>query len=158
MVFEGAQGVLLDEHQGFHPYTTWSTTTFANAETLFAEAGAAHAALRLGGSACCARTRHGPGPLPTEDHAFTPALPEPHNGTGRWQGAFRLGHFDAIAHRYALAACGGADAPGPDPHAWTEEIRPAAHADRHGVPRPEARTETTPHPAGCWDYHPHHDH
>ena len=34
-----AQGVLLDEWRGFHPYTTWSTTTFANAETLLAEAG-----------------------------------------------------------------------------------------------------------------------
>jgi hypothetical protein len=32
-IFEGAQGVLLDEWHGFHPYTTWSTTTFANAET-----------------------------------------------------------------------------------------------------------------------------
>jgi len=32
VVFEGAQGVLLDEWHGFHPYTTWSTTTFANAE------------------------------------------------------------------------------------------------------------------------------
>src|SRR5690242_19781782 len=30
VVFEGAQGVLLDEWHGFHPYTTWSTTTFAN--------------------------------------------------------------------------------------------------------------------------------
>ena len=36
-VFEGAQGVLLDEWHGFHPYTTWSTTTFANAEKLLAE-------------------------------------------------------------------------------------------------------------------------
>ena len=34
VVFEGAQGVLLDEWQGFHPYTTWSTTTLANAEQL----------------------------------------------------------------------------------------------------------------------------
>ncbi|HEX9066670.1 MAG TPA: adenylosuccinate synthetase [Streptosporangiaceae bacterium] len=32
VIFEGAQGVLLDEWHGFHPYTTWSTTTFA-AET-----------------------------------------------------------------------------------------------------------------------------
>ena len=29
-VFEGAQGVLLDEWHGFHPHTTWSTTTFEN--------------------------------------------------------------------------------------------------------------------------------
>jgi adenylosuccinate synthase len=47
-VFEGAQGVLLDEWHGFHPYTTWSTTTFANAETLLAEADAAGTGTRLG--------------------------------------------------------------------------------------------------------------
>ena len=40
VVFEGAQGVLLDEWRGFHPYTTWSTTTFENAETLLRESGA----------------------------------------------------------------------------------------------------------------------
>ncbi|MCX5214062.1 adenylosuccinate synthetase [Kitasatospora sp. NBC_00240] len=107
VVFEGAQGVLLDEWHGFHPYTTWSTTTFANAETLLAESGAPGAALRLGVLRSYT-TRHGPGPLPTEDTALE--IPEPHNTTGSWQGAFRLGHFDAVAHRYALTAASGADA------------------------------------------------
>jgi len=51
VVFEGAQGVLLDEWHGFHPYTTWSTTTFANAETLLAEAGLAEAGLAEAGLA-----------------------------------------------------------------------------------------------------------
>ncbi|MGW0664710.1 adenylosuccinate synthetase [Streptodolium elevatio] len=111
VVFEGAQGVLLDEWHGFHPYTTWSTTTFANAEALLAEAtgDSARSATRLG----VVRTytpRHGPGPLVTEDAALTAALPDPHNGTGRWQGAFRVGHFDAVAHRYAVDVCGGVDA------------------------------------------------
>ncbi|MFC1404049.1 MULTISPECIES: adenylosuccinate synthetase [Streptacidiphilus] len=105
VVLEGAQGVLLDEWHGFHPYTTWSTTTFGNAGTLLAEAGAAPgSALRLG----VLRTytvRHGPGPLVTENPALGRALPEPHNGHGRWQGAFRRGDFDAVAHRYALAVC-----------------------------------------------------
>lgn len=109
VVFEGAQGVLLDEWHGFHPYTTWSTTTFANAEALLAEAGQADDALRLG-VVRTYTTRHGPGPLPTEDTAATTALPDPHNGTGRWQGAFRVGHFDAVAHRYAVDVCGGVDA------------------------------------------------
>uniref|UniRef100_UPI0005A7D513 adenylosuccinate synthetase n=1 Tax=Streptacidiphilus anmyonensis TaxID=405782 RepID=UPI0005A7D513 len=109
VVFEGAQGVLLDEWHGFHPYTTWSTTTFANAHTLLAEAGAADDALRLG-VVRGYTTRHGPGPLVTEDAALDARLPEPHNATGPWQGAFRRGHFDAVAHRYALRAAGGADA------------------------------------------------
>lgn len=109
LVFEGAQGVLLDEWHGFHPYTTWSTTTFANAETLLAEAGAPDGALRLG-VVRTYTTRHGPGPLVTEDPRLGPLLPEPHNGHGHWQGAFRIGHFDAVAHGYAVEACGGVDA------------------------------------------------
>jgi adenylosuccinate synthase len=108
VVFEGAQGVLLDEWHGFHPYTTWSTTTFANAETLLAEAGR-ESAFRLGVLRAYA-TRHGPGPFVTEDPALTADLPDPHNGTGRWQGTFRVGHLDAVALRYALAVTGGADA------------------------------------------------
>ncbi|MEU1836283.1 adenylosuccinate synthetase [Micromonospora chersina] len=105
-VFEGAQGVLLDEWHGFHPYTTWSTTTFANAEALLAEAGRAGTAQRLG-VLRVTTTRHGPGPLVTEE----PALPfaDPRNPTNPWQGRFRFGHFDAVAHRYALAAAGGVD-------------------------------------------------
>ncbi|HSA50393.1 MAG TPA: adenylosuccinate synthetase, partial [Yinghuangia sp.] len=47
VVFEGAQGVLLDEWHGFHPYTTWSTTTFAGADALLADAGAP-GAVRVG--------------------------------------------------------------------------------------------------------------
>ena len=120
VVFEGAQGVLLDEWRGFHPYTTWSTTTFANAETLLAEALLAEAllaeallaeagetALRLG-VVRCYLTRHGPGPFVTEDPTLE--LPEPHNRRGAWQGAFRVGHQDAVALRYAVEVTGGVDA------------------------------------------------
>ena len=105
VVFEGAQGVLLDEWRGFHPYTTWSTTTFANAETLLAEAG--ETAFRLG-VVRCYLTRHGPGPFVTEDPTLE--LPEPHNRHGAWQGAFRVGHQDAVALRYAVEVTGGVDA------------------------------------------------
>jgi adenylosuccinate synthase len=107
VVFEGAQGVLLDEWRGFHPYTTWSTTTFGNAEALLAEAGMPGEALRLGVTRCY-MTRHGPGPFVTEDPTLE--LPEPHNQAGRWQGPVRRGHLDAVALRYAIEACGGVDA------------------------------------------------
>lgn len=101
--------MLLDEWQGFHPYTTWSTTTFGNAEVLLREAGARGQALRLGVLRTYA-TRHGPGPFVTEDVALRAALPERHNQHGPWQGAFRVGHFDAVVTRYALDVCGGVDA------------------------------------------------
>ncbi len=108
VVFEGAQGVLLDEWHGFHPYITWSTTTFANAETLLAEAGMAGSSTRLGVLRTYA-TRHGPGPFVTEDDALTRTLPDRHNTGGQWQGPFRVGHFDTVATRYALEVCGGVD-------------------------------------------------
>jgi len=37
VVFEGAQGVLLDAWRGFHPYTTWSRCTCDNALELLSE-------------------------------------------------------------------------------------------------------------------------
>ncbi|TMR94181.1 adenylosuccinate synthetase [Nonomuraea basaltis] len=103
VVFEGAQGVLLDEDWGFDPHTTWSTTTFRNAEELLDGVGA----MRLGVLRTYT-TRHGPGPLVTEDPTLE--LPERHNAAGPWQGPFRAGHFDAVAHRYAADAAGGVDA------------------------------------------------
>jgi adenylosuccinate synthase len=108
VVFEGAQGVLLDEWYGFHPHTTWSTTTFGNALELLRDAGLdPGAALRLGVTRTYT-TRHGAGPMPTEDASLV--RPEPHNGTGRWQGAFRVGHLDLVGLRYAVDVCGGIDA------------------------------------------------
>jgi len=105
VVFEGAQGVLLDEWRGFHPYTTWSTTMFDNAETLLRESGAA--AIRLGVTRTY-QVRHGPGPFPTEDRTLD--LTERHNADGRWQGPFRVGHLDALALGYAARVTGGVDA------------------------------------------------
>ena len=99
-VFEGAQGVLLDEWRGWHPYTTWSTTTFDNVAAL------CDSFERLG-VVRTYTTRHGAGPFVTEAPLD---LPERHNGTGEWQGAFRVGHFDAVAHRYAAEVAGGVDA------------------------------------------------
>ena len=104
VVFEGAQGVLLDEHYGFHPHTTWSTTTFANADALLREHGAADV-LRIGALRAYA-TRHGEGPFVTEDAALD--LPERHSD-GRWAGAFRVGYTDLVALRYALRVAGAAD-------------------------------------------------
>jgi len=74
VVFEGAQGVLLDEWRGFHPYTTWSTTTFENAEALLKEAGMPGEALRLGVTRAYL-TRHGPGPFVTEDPTLELPVP-----------------------------------------------------------------------------------
>jgi adenylosuccinate synthase len=44
----------------------------------------------------------------TEDPTLE--FPESHNRHGTWQGAFRSGHFDAVALRYAAEVSGGVDA------------------------------------------------
>jgi adenylosuccinate synthase len=107
-VFEGAQGVLLDEWVGFHPFTTWSTCTFDNAVALLAEHASPVDAFRLGVLRSYA-TRHGAGPFPTACTELPPARTVEHNATGPWQGAFREGWLDAVLAKYAVAACGRVD-------------------------------------------------
>lgn len=109
IIFEAAQGVLLDENHGFHPYTTWSNTTTHNALMLLQEHRYGGDVTRLGILRSYA-TRHGAGPFVTEDERLVPLLEEHHNGTGLWQGVFRVGYFDRLATRYALAVTGGVDA------------------------------------------------
>lgn len=106
-VFEGSQGVLLDEWRGFHPYTTWSTVTTANALTLLSGSGADVTSLGvLRGYA----TRHGAGPFPTEDPALTQQLPDDTNPDNPWQGTLRVGWPDLPLLRYGLMAAGRIDA------------------------------------------------
>ncbi|HEX7665046.1 MAG TPA: adenylosuccinate synthetase [Polyangiaceae bacterium] len=102
VVLEGAQGVLLDERFGFHPYTTWSTCTFDNAREIAPDLFA------LGVVRTYAH-RHGPGPLPTETTVLDRFTREPHNDDGPWQGPFRRGHADLVLARYARKAVGALD-------------------------------------------------
>jgi adenylosuccinate synthase len=109
VIFEGAQGVLLDEQHGFHPHTTWSTTTFANALQLLRESNYPGTVRRLGALRTY-MTRHGAGPFPTETRALEPFLPDFHNAVNHWQQNFRVGWLDIPLLRYALDVVGGTDA------------------------------------------------
>ena len=106
LVFEGAQGILLDEHHGFHPHTTWSNCTARNALHWLRDS--PHRVERVGVLRSM-MTRHGAGPLPSESAELSAQLPEPHNASAGWQGAFRVGWFDPVLFRYAIAANGGVD-------------------------------------------------
>ena len=106
LVYEGAQGVLLDEWRGFHPHTTWSTVEPSNARALSAEHGRDSHVL---GVTRTYTTRHGAGPMPTENPTLGAVLPELHNGTGSYQGTFRIGDLDEVLMRYATKVCGGVD-------------------------------------------------
>lgn len=108
-VWEGSQGVLLDEWKGFHPYTTWSTTTSQNALQLLSEAGVPREDVEVVGVTRTYHTRHGAGPFPTEDPNLLPEFPEAHNATGVFQGAWRVGALDLSLLYYAVAADGEID-------------------------------------------------
>lgn len=107
VVFEGAQGVLLDEWRGFHPHTTWSTIHTDAVELVARDAGLAGPVRQLGVLRSYL-TRHGNGPLPTFDAALA-ALAEPHNGDASWQGVFRRGQPDQLLLQYALEVVGKLD-------------------------------------------------
>jgi len=102
VVFEGAQGVLLDEDAGFHPFTTWSRCTAVNALGLINEMSPDSSIHQIGVIRSYA-VRHGPGPLPTETEDLKSNISE-HNQQNEWQGEVRYGWFDAVLARYALEA------------------------------------------------------
>ena len=107
VVFEGAQGVLLDETHGFQPHTTWTDCTFKNATRLLADT--PDVELRRLGILRAFHTRHGDGPFPTEDSGLQDLVASDHNGHDAWQRHFRVGHFDLVLAKHALEAVGQCD-------------------------------------------------
>jgi adenylosuccinate synthase len=106
-VFEGAQGVLLDEYRGFHPYTTWNTVTAHHAWELVHAAGVE--AVAVLGITRAYTTRHGEGPLPTFSAELTDRLRDAGNPWNRWQGGLRSGWLDLPLVRYAALVAGPLD-------------------------------------------------
>lgn len=99
MIFEGSQGVLLDENIGFFPHVTRATTTSRNATRILDNMGLEY---QTYGIVRTYMTRHGAGPLPTEHHGLGFIKDGDHNGKGKYQGEFRRGYFDVSAIQYAL--------------------------------------------------------
>ena len=102
VIFEGAQGVLIDEYWGFAPYNTWSKTTGGN---ILNVAPYLKNKLHMIGVLRTYPTRHGLGPFPTYHAGLTAVLQDKHNPTNRWQGPLRTGFFDMSLFKYALDAC-----------------------------------------------------
>jgi len=108
VVFEPAQGVLLDENYGFHPYTTWTTCTLKNAYSILNDLNYKNNIESYGVTRTFG-TRHGPGPFVTEDKELTRILADPFNTLNIWQKGFRCGWLDLVALKYALSVNGNVD-------------------------------------------------
>lgn len=117
-IFEGAQGMLLDQTHGFFPHVTHSNCTFANADALLEEAGMHGPVLHYGVTRTY-QTRHGAGPMPTARPDLEALLAHDHNYTGRssgpganlagWQGRMRAGELDLVTARHAVRHVGKLD-------------------------------------------------
>ena len=106
IIFEGAQGILLDQHYGFRPYITKSSCTNLNALEILREFGFTGKPYTLGITRTYI-TRHGAGPLPSENAELGSRLAEPHNSFNPWQESFRVGELDIPALRYAVECTNG---------------------------------------------------
>lgn len=103
-IYEGAQGVLLDENYGFWPYVTPSTTTTRNAQFLMDDLSLNNNHKTIGVLRAFA-TRHGAGPFVSEDNELSQKIKDVYNKFNLWQGAMRMGWFDIVAICYALQVC-----------------------------------------------------
>lgn len=102
-IFEGAQGILLDETYGFNPYTTYSTTNATNIYELYANYDIDFD-LEVIGVLRTFPTRHGAGPFPSEidDNSL---IDDDDNRTNKWQDHLRVGLMDFSLLKYAQSVC-----------------------------------------------------
>jgi len=105
-IFEGAQGILLDENHGYHPHTTWSTVTLKHAGELLR---GSDTEVNVMGCIRPYMTRHGAGTfLSYDQHLMSDALNiDIGNPSNEWQGRMRYGLLDFNVLAYSKAALGG---------------------------------------------------
>ncbi|MBI3632889.1 MAG: adenylosuccinate synthetase [Candidatus Vogelbacteria bacterium] len=108
IIFEGAQGALLDREYGFAPYITKSKTTYHNAKALLNQSRTGAQMHKLGIIRAYGH-RHGAGPFPTESRWLGSRLCDELNKENVWQGKFRIGWLDIIMLRYGAQINDGVD-------------------------------------------------
>lgn len=99
-IFEGAQGILLDQNFGFFPHVTRSNTTSQNALELDPWHKDIYYVTR------CYQTRHGNGPMTNEKVLKLKNNQEETNVLNQYQGQFRVGNLDLDFLKYALTCDG----------------------------------------------------
>lgn len=93
IVFEGAQGLLLDQDRGWFPHVTRSNTGLKNVLSIATEAGIDRIDVIYATRGY--RTRHGAGPLPHETSGYPwPGIHDATNIHNDWQGSLRFGLLD----------------------------------------------------------------
>ena len=102
IIFEGAQGVLLDKDKGFLPHVSATDTTTDLAEKFLRRIDYKGSVHKMGIIRSYV-TRHGNGPLPSEVKGLR--LTGEDNEYNEWQHGFRIGTFDVSLVKKALDIC-----------------------------------------------------
>jgi adenylosuccinate synthase len=101
VIFEGAQGLLLDEEKGFFPHVTRSATGLKNILTIAKAVGIS--TLDVFYITRAYLTRHGSGPLPFELPTLPyPNIVDPTNVSNMYQGALRFSWLNLDLLRQAI--------------------------------------------------------
>ncbi len=103
LIFEGHQGIMLDQDHGIYPHVTWSSTVSNECFNLLNKINYNPIkSIDLYFVTRCFQTRHGNGPMSSSAMVKT-ILPETeHNSTNDFQGDFRTASIDNDLLRYAI--------------------------------------------------------
>ncbi|WP_128330438.1 adenylosuccinate synthetase [Apibacter sp. HY039] len=102
MVFEGSQGILLDQNFGFFPHVTRSNTTSKNALEIIGENQFHNKEISTWYVSRCYQTRHGNGPFSDSDSIKLKNTSEETNQANNWQGNFRISKLDFSLIKHSL--------------------------------------------------------
>jgi adenylosuccinate synthase len=103
IIYEGSQGLMLDQHFGFFPHVTYANTGIKNIIEL-SKQGYYHLP-SLNEIYYVTRaylTRHGNGPMPNEEFDFKPNNPYEYNSDKTYQGKFRTAPLSLDLLHYAI--------------------------------------------------------
>ncbi|MFC5411907.1 adenylosuccinate synthetase [Larkinella bovis] len=101
-VFEGAQGILLDEDFGFYPYVTRSNTTSKNAINILNNYSLFNFDIEIFYVTRSYLTRHGAGPFPEDRCISLVNVEEESNNYNKYQGEFKTSCLDIDLLNYSL--------------------------------------------------------
>jgi len=101
VILEGSQGTLLDRDFGTKPFITKANVSLLEADRLLSPYSCIGDRLNIG-VVRSYLTRHGIGPMYSEDEELTKLLPDSHNKDNEWQTQFRCGWLDLDLLEYSL--------------------------------------------------------
>ena len=103
LIFEGSQGIMLDQEHGIFPHVTRSSTTSQNAFDLIKHSSVEVADIDIYYVTRCYQTRHGNGPMSNKQRIELENQHSEANQNNEYQGEFRVAELDIKLLNYSLS-------------------------------------------------------